>query len=927
MNRWDPLILVALAAVVAAVSDLAVRQRARGDSGAFWARVAARICLFAGLPVLLLTVVIPLLPPTVAEYLPATDRAWLLVVFSIWLVLIGIGLLAKDTPGAGRWLAASIGFTRRRYWVAGAIVLLLPALYSGLEAWAEPNHAANWALAVLLSTTLVFVALSTPSAQEAAAAPAAPETPADVPFTGSSEWLQAMQRARVEIETIRTIAPEPVRHASGAEQIWERQLAALGSTGITPEVLADVQRLVSTPRGESGRALSSLILGPDHAGQQEALALAGAALARGGEATLVITPSDPLPLVRSLRRWIPTNDVAPVRVEAVLPGSRTFESADIWIVEVSALSDYLLSYFKEDLEREDRSHVPLLRRVGLVAWWDTHRYSGVRAGNVWAISRRLSRMVDAYGKSQVRALMFARLPVHAIAQTSAFVEHLLPYPISRETETRIQARPARAMQIHRSKTPAPALATASVRHGFSTAMDGIEPAEIEALLGIEQVDGKPLREQLRADPSDADVRLLNLLPSDVLAVPELVVTGGRSGNLQSPHHVVLLPPDNPYVDFVLGKYRAEGATGSSCYLVGAQGRSELIQRHVEHALREKRDTLAGLVSVFRWDRSMLADTLSDLSSRGQLHRTAVRYLDEEKRLKRDFVYSSLAPQGLEGRPLETVGMDLVEVRDPAVAGPEGLHLRVDRERVAIDAYPGRVFVHAGRRYRIKNWSNASALERIDCTPEDLDVETWRARNARLRRIVRQSPQMQTHGLRRFAVSADYREELTAVIERQGQGAFRPVSLAQPEYSEFSTRALVLSPNVAADSDALYVLAMVLRHVLPVHVGVEESCLEVVRLANAQVEGEGRVSGLAIVDLLPGGGIGLIDAIQESDALVHSLISSCWSWLSAAARQRDSAESLFNSSPIAAATGGVVGLRLSPTVELLSTLIADAARRG
>src|SRR5262249_53743843 len=159
--------------------------------------------------------------------------------------------------------------------------------------------------------------------------------------------------------------------------------------------------------------------------------------------------------------------------------------------------------------------------------------------------------------------------------------------------------------------------------------------------GPAQVDGKPLRERLAFDPSAADVCLMQLKPSDILAIPELAVTGGRSGDSAQPHHVVLMPSANPYADYIFERYRTDGAPGSSCYLVGALGRSELIQRHVQQALQEKKDTLAGLVSVFRWDRSILAQTLAGLSSRGLLYRTAVRYLDQDRHLKLDFIYSSL----------------------------------------------------------------------------------------------------------------------------------------------------------------------------------------------------------------------------------------------------------------------------------------------
>jgi hypothetical protein len=134
MNRWDQLLFVAFAAVVSFVCDLAARQKANGDSGTFWTRITKWTCVWLGLPLLLITLALPSLP-ALASYAPANPRTWLLIVFSIWLVLLCMGLLSANRAAADRLLAGSSGFSRRRFWVAGFAVVLLPAFHAGLETW------------------------------------------------------------------------------------------------------------------------------------------------------------------------------------------------------------------------------------------------------------------------------------------------------------------------------------------------------------------------------------------------------------------------------------------------------------------------------------------------------------------------------------------------------------------------------------------------------------------------------------------------------------------------------------------------------------------------------------------------------------------------------------------------------------------------
>jgi hypothetical protein len=295
------------------------------------------------------------------------------------------------------------------------------------------------------------------------------------------------------------------------------------------------------------------------------------------------------------------------------------------------------------------------------------------------------------------------------------------------------------------------------------------------------------------------------------------------------------------------------------------------------------------------------------------------------RLQRDYLYASLQPDTAAGRPLDTFGTDLIELRDMNAQEPAGLLLRVDPERATIDAYPRRVFFHGGRRYRVAEWPSATPGTRLNCSPEDRDVRTWRCRNARLQRMTVDSAEMVGRGRRRYSVSAEYWEELTAVLEVAPGASIVPTDLARPVKTSFGTRAVVLE-TADENPETLHLAAMAIRHLLPVHVGVGENHLDALPLSGVKA-GKRTVFGLAIVDLLPGGGIGLVDAIQEDDALLQLLIDRACLWLRDATRRNQSAESLFARSPVAAATGGVGGLSLASAVRFLEKMSSEGERRN
>src|SRR5262249_31107509 len=94
-------------------------------------------------------------------------------------------------------------------------------------------------------------------------------------------------------------------------------------------------------------------------------------------------------------------------------------TGDVWIVDAETLSDRVL----EDLS----ANHALIDRIGLLVWWDVHSYTGVLAANVWAISRRLQRMLQAWGRSETRVLAFARPTRHGNAQLRRFIRFMLGY--------------------------------------------------------------------------------------------------------------------------------------------------------------------------------------------------------------------------------------------------------------------------------------------------------------------------------------------------------------------------------------------------------------------------------------------------------------------------------------------------------------------
>ncbi len=135
---------------------------------------------------------------------------------------------------------------------------------------------------------------------------------------------------------------------------------------------------------------------------------------------------------------------------------------------------------------------------------------------------------------------------------------------------------------------------------------------------------------------------------------------------------------------------------------------------------------------------------------------------------------------------------------------------------------------------------------------------------------------------------------------------------------FATRALVLRFPEPEEPIALLSLCQALRHVLPVHLGVEEDALEVVALLDETID-EMQTYGVAIVDLYPGG-IGLVDAIRDDNTLILQLLTWTRSWLETCACQSDAGcEECLRSPAALAANSDQPPLR-SAALQLLGQIV-------
>lgn len=875
--------------------------------------------------------------PARAAYLAA-----LAIPLALWALLLFAGLVLRPrSREAARWLAGRSGERPRSWVLAGALPLLAALVwgYSGLGAGPAGYPAATWSTQALLVVSLLFLARS------AGTAPAEPERSAPAPQVAPARELRPWPLALASRGiTLRRLtgwpADAPARRVEGAAAELADRLHALGARGVAPEMVEAAARLLEPP---GRRAPACLVLAPDACGQVEVLGLvAGDVAQRFNEVTLVITPATPAGLAASLAPWLPPE----YRAEAVGPDGKPAERSTVWVVDAETLSERFLRRLANDR---------LAHRIGLVVWWDVHHYTGVLAANVWAISRRLDRLLRAQGRSEVRLLVLVRHADHGDAQLPGFIRELLPYDLPGEQEVHVERRTPRPIEVHVltgqraffdgagaaripsvGRHPLLVAALVSTEEGWPTCLERPREGsdfEVNPVLQL-PVEERLLRDHLLPGIPEAGARLSALEPGDVLSLVAMASQGGRAAAGGLPHHWGLLLPPNPYVPHLLTRW-AETHGGrrempASRRLVPPRGSAHILRRHLLLALGEQKDTLEGLYRTFRWEEGLIHSTLAWIAGERRLDRgREVRFLTPEGRLQSDRLHESLLPAEEEVRPLDTVGTRLVEVRDPAGGV---VCLRVDPERLTIQCYPGRVFLHAGRRYQVDVWESHQEVVAkgwVGCSVLANSVRTWRIRRPSVYLFRNPGPEVaidpEGRLVRRLVVDLTYEEEVegTLRLERElTSGADRPQvsELRRPVAAAFATRALVLRLPFAPPREALDALCLALRHVLPVHLGAEEDAIEVVALAGdpAHRLGNSQVWGLAIVDLYPGG-IGLADALGEDNALPLLLLECTRDWL-----RQPGADVDLLASPLARATLGRERPDSAAAVALLERLAGPAA---
>ncbi|HEV2987201.1 MAG TPA: hypothetical protein VG759_02075 [Candidatus Angelobacter sp.] len=941
---WLPVLLLSGAIAAAIAAHLATRsRRSSGDCGDYWEKIVRLTCYWLGIPLLL---------STIAESISSTywltgwhlqfDRvlghSWafplaLAIPFVLWVLFLLTCLrLAPKTSDHSNWLAGAIGFSASRKWVLHSVwILIIPLLWWGpihLDSGRGGYPAATWSTLAVLVISLVGIAFSASASSSVAVSQTRTAT------VGREDrilpdWPEAMEREGIDLQSVTKWNASSDMNLTSytqreADEFAER-LALIGARAVAPQIIELFHQLKSALEHQNGLARKCVLFSPDNCGQVEALALAASdLLTQSNEVTLVIVPPGDPSLLSSLRFWLSSaNRMFQHEIEAVevTPGVDLSSPSAVWVVDAATLSDDFMTRLADPEKAQ---------RIGFVVWWNLHAYSGVMAANVWAVSRRLHRILVEHRGTDLLTLAVVRNAFHADAELPAFVRRLLPYTF--EQEVHVGRFFSRTVHLHRlsgqrryfggrrSEQFAPrcrhlplVAAHASASLGWPTNLDiriDIPKDEREQVFDI-LVSGRKLGMMLSQNSAEAGAQILSISAEDTLSLIEIVSQGGRAAAPELPHNVGLVVSENPYVNYLIDDLGRERTLPGSRRLIVAEGHESVFRRHLLLALNELEDTRSGLLHAFRWEESVIENTLHEIAIQNRLSRAPVRYLNDRNDLILEQVYRSRLGVGSRKRPLDTVGEKLIVVRD-VDAPADGVRMQVDPERLVIQAYPQRIFISNGLRYRVRDWDDRGRGW-VACIREASHAATWRIRSGQSIIVKKKVAQDRNFGyggvLKSFPVTVEYREWFDGVLRREydltnGPDASSPaIPVDYPSTScSFETKALILQFLPNAEPESIRALCLALRYVIPVHVGVEEDALEVIPLIGQMIQDE-RVDGLAIVDLYPQG-IGLADAIYRDQQLVQNILEWTWRWLIQLVRQEQASPGLNGlHSPLAIATGG------------------------
>ena len=921
-----PLLLLAVGALLALIADR-VAALVRLDRGLYWTRAA----IWSGLllaPLVLHAWFLEWLDPAAWRqgWHAMPDLAgggplgpglayWtaMALPLPLWLLALILAHWPRGTsPQRARWLAGTVGLHNGRRWVLRltlpSLTLIAIAAAPDLGTGAAGYPAALWSVLVLAALTLCGVAWSRERD------PALQRQPAEPPPTRDlAPWPEAMRRQGIGLRTLHqypadppTPAPPTPRAAALLAQ-WPR----LAARGLAPELADAVAALLEPPESEAPGAGNRLVLAPDDSGQEEATALAALALRERRRATtLVLVPDGAEALAARLSRWLDDEEgpraegrgprkrcppaLGPWPSALLNPDSPPDLPAFLWVASAEHLSGRLIPALAKDRR--------LLDRIGLVVWWDLHRYSGMPAANLWAVAHRLHRLAARHGRRDLRHLAFVRAAYGTQAKFIRFLSQSLPQRFPPECQVALPPRLASALAVHLLEPggeaspgdPLLEAARVSAASAWPTHLEPPPDLDRDALGAFLQqsAHGVALGARLQPDAASAGVLIREVAAADLRALGLILAAAGRADpGLPQRHAALAAAFGNPYVDYGLERLAQEPArlVQDGRTLVAAEPQPAIVQRHLLLALNELPETASGLLRTFRHESVQIRRVLGQLDSDGLIDRRDLRALRQGV-LVAETEYHGRVTRDRQ-TPLDTVGTRLVPVIDPAAGEGEALLLQLDPERLTIRAYPNRVFVQGGHRYRVDWWPSVDTAiaDGVRCRREQSPVLTWRVFAARAGSLQlapgRQRVVFDRLPLARATVTLEYREDLFGFLEyardpqsglwsRSAGGRHRPIA-SRP----MATRGLFLeieAERLLELPSGLHSLAQALRHVFPALVGVDGDDLAILPVEAGDLGGR-TAWGLLFVDLYPGG-LGLAEAIEDDQALLLALLEEARGWL-------------------------------------------------
>jgi hypothetical protein len=919
------------------------------DNGGMWSRAVMLVFALVLLPALVLNVADSESPAVGAWLGRYPSFLQLVVPMGLWAAMVLLSRAFPESPEASRWIAGTTGFELSRVWVLVTLAPLLPLLVFG---WSRLSGSRDgfplyaWMAAVAFCLTGIGVALS---GRRESALNAAPARAGGSARAALEDWPTGMGRHGVPVKRVQVwnaAEPAPVVQAEDPAHRWRRLLEHAGARNVPWPMLRAVFHLIGA-RDVRSRNVAALAVAPDAHGQTELTALAAVetAMFRGGS-TLIVT-RDPSPeLCAQLQAWTarlqrhlrgPRLSITLVRPDT--QADTLFGRPGIWVTDVSSLSDVVLDRLRQD----DAAPAS----IDLLVWWNVHECSGVVGTELWAVSRRLARIMDSTRPVPAAVLAFARSSSRD-ERLQLFVTQLLPATFSMEAPYRADVAPQPRRRLHvytpgsRSQTSAllrgvedetMQAATASALTGWPTRPHRppmLTDAEWETYLDA-TVDGRPIREVLPEDVAHALAHVRRFEESSAMAVQATLSGIGRADSDGSDGHVLLVPGENPYLSYLLGEMPQGGNWQRGRRLISAEGHPHTGRRHLLLALRERRDTRYGLTKRFGWDEAATDAVLKELESQQLIDMEPVRYLTRDDapgsargwRLERDFEYFNRQPG-----QVSISDFDLVTLRDKDRDDTDSVLRRILAGRAGIEAYPRAVFFARGRRYRVNEYSDLRETIRkgwLQCmiAEEEAVTTTHRVRLPTLSAPRRGGDPFEVEG-RHGAVTRQlwqvrYHEELSGVLEMTAAGPQR-TRFAPMQGAQFDTRALLLHFDNRPSDEALSTIAAALRHVLPVYVAVESNAVEVMAIPRVWRSDELR-GALALVELHPGG-LGLLDAIEEDERLLRFLLAETADWLDWL--QTHGGVGVLEQSPATATVKGQADLSLPAALEVLLPFRAKAA---